>query len=68
MGDIAQKKAKSSKSSQKPYAGSAKYKDITDKELFLIYSENKDIELRNELVKRHLYIAEILFTWFDICH
>lgn len=44
----------------KRHAGSAKYKDITDKELFLIYSENKDIELRNELVKRHLYIAEIL--------
>ena len=64
MGDIAQKKAKSSKSSQKPYAGSAKYKDITDKELFLIYSENKDIELRNELVKRHLYIAEILSKKF----
>ncbi len=64
MGDIAQKKAKSSKSSQKPYAGSEKYKDITDKELFLIYSQNKEIEIRNELVKRHLYIAEILSKKF----
>lgn len=54
MGDIAQKKAKSSKSSQKPYAGSAKYKDITDKELFLIYSENKDIELKISIKLLHL--------------
>ena len=53
MGDIAQKKAKPSKSSQRPYAGTAKYKDVTDKELFFIYSENKEIEIRNELVKRN---------------
>lgn len=30
------------------------------KELFRIYRETKDIEIRNELIKRYLYIPEIL--------
>lgn len=30
------------------------------KELFKIYSENRDSYIREELIKRHLYIAEIL--------
>lgn len=33
---------------------------ISNKELFLLYKENKDIEVRNELVQRYLYIADIL--------
>ncbi|MFA5525160.1 MAG: SigB/SigF/SigG family RNA polymerase sigma factor [Tissierellales bacterium] len=33
---------------------------LTSKELFKIYSENKDYHIREELIKRHLYIAEIL--------
>lgn len=40
-----------------------KYNDkekYTNKDLFLMYSETKDLEIRNELVSRHLYIAEIL--------
>lgn len=32
----------------------------TNKELFLLYKEVKDIEIRNELVQRHLYIIDIL--------
>lgn len=34
--------------------------DFTDDELFELYIKNKDLEIRNELVKRNLYIAEIL--------
>ncbi|SFI19990.1 RNA polymerase, sigma 37 subunit, RpsB/SigB [Tindallia magadiensis] len=33
---------------------------LNDKELFLLYKENRDVSIRNELVKRHLFIAEIL--------
>ncbi|SKC88832.1 SigB/SigF/SigG family RNA polymerase sigma factor [Maledivibacter halophilus] len=33
---------------------------LDHKELFNIYKETKDINIRNELVNRHLYIAEIL--------
>lgn len=64
MEDVAQKKAKSSKSSQKSYSGSEKYKDISDKDLFLMYKDTHDVEFRNELVKRNLYIAEILSKKF----
>lgn len=35
-------------------------KDLSEKELFQLYSETKDKEIRNELVNRYLYIAEIL--------
>jgi RNA polymerase sigma-B factor len=30
------------------------------KELFLLYKEDRDIAIRNELIKRHMYITEIL--------
>ena len=36
------------------------YSDYNDKELFMIYSEKRDITIRNELIQRNLYIAEIL--------
>ena len=36
------------------------YINYTDKELFLMYSEKRDIAIRNELIQRNLYIAEIL--------
>ncbi|KAB3532229.1 SigB/SigF/SigG family RNA polymerase sigma factor [Alkaliphilus serpentinus] len=39
-------------------------KKLSDKELFLEYSNAKSIDLRNELVSRHLYIAEILSKKF----
>ncbi|SHJ93089.1 RNA polymerase, sigma 37 subunit, RpsB/SigB [Caminicella sporogenes DSM 14501] len=35
-------------------------KDLDHKELFKIFKETKDINIRNELVKRFLYIPEIL--------
>ncbi|SCY63130.1 SigB/SigF/SigG family RNA polymerase sigma factor [Alkaliphilus peptidifermentans] len=39
-------------------------KKMTDKELFLYYTNNRNIEIRNELVNRNLYIAEILSKKF----
>lgn len=33
---------------------------LSDKELFLVYQNNRDVKIRNELVKRYLFIAEIL--------
>ncbi|SDZ04650.1 SigB/SigF/SigG family RNA polymerase sigma factor [Tindallia californiensis] len=33
---------------------------LSDKELFLLYKDNRHVYIRNELVKRHLFIAEIL--------
>lgn len=39
-------------------------KDLTEKELFLRYKETKQIEIRNELVNRYLYIGEILAKKF----
>ncbi len=36
------------------------YHDIKTKELFDMYNENHSVEIRNELVNRHIYIAEIL--------
>lgn len=33
---------------------------LSDKELFLLYKNNRDVSIRNELVRRHLFIAEIL--------
>src|SRR5690554_5398163 len=35
-------------------------KELTEKELFLLYKKTKEIEIRNELVNRYLYISEIL--------
>ncbi|ABR46253.1 phage transcriptional regulator, RinA family [Alkaliphilus metalliredigens QYMF] len=37
---------------------------LTEKELFIEYQENKKVEVRNELVNRYLYIAEILSKKF----
>ncbi len=34
--------------------------DLSDKELFLVYQKNRHVNIRNELVKRYLFIAEIL--------
>lgn len=39
-------------------------KTLTEKELFKEYALNKNIEIRNELINRHLYIAEILSKKF----
>jgi len=39
-------------------------KKMSEKELFKAYSVNKDKEIRNELVGRYLYIAEILSKKF----
>ena len=62
MDEFSEKKAKPR--APRPYAGTEKYKQYSDKELFKIYSSDRDIEIRNELVKRHLYIAEILSKKF----
>ncbi|MZQ74788.1 MAG: SigB/SigF/SigG family RNA polymerase sigma factor [Peptoclostridium sp.] len=40
------------------------YADKSDKELFLLYRENKDVDIRNELINRNLYIVEILSKKF----
>ena len=37
---------------------------LTEKELFKKYAATKNIEIRNELIRRHLYIAEILSKKF----
>lgn len=39
-------------------------KKLTEKELFSEYATTKNIEIRNELINRHLYIAEILSKKF----
>ncbi len=39
-------------------------KSLTEKELFKEYALTKSIEIRNELINRHLYIAEILSKKF----
>ena len=36
------------------------FKELMSKELFIEYRETKDIQIRNELVRRYLYIVEIL--------
>ena len=43
---------------------SKKEKNLTEKELFKEYALTRDIEIRNELINRHLYIAEILSKKF----
>ncbi|WP_343213127.1 SigB/SigF/SigG family RNA polymerase sigma factor [Fusibacter paucivorans] len=37
---------------------------IETKELFMVYRDNRDIEIRNELINRHMYITEILAKKF----
>lgn len=44
----------------KSVAGAANYLDMDTKELFRLYSDNKDIDIRNILIERHLYLARIL--------
>ena len=41
-------------------AGAANYLDMDTKELFRLYSDNKDIDIKNILIERHLYLARIL--------
>lgn len=36
------------------------YSDFETKELFNLYSQEKSLDIRNELINRHLYISEIL--------
>lgn len=36
------------------------YFEFDTKELFVIYRDNKSVDIRNELINRHLYISEIL--------
>lgn len=37
---------------------------FNDKDLFRLYSEKKDIDIRNELIRRNMYIVEILSKKF----
>ncbi len=39
---------------------STRYLEYDNKELFKLYSKDRSLEIRNELVARHLYISEIL--------
>ncbi len=41
------------------------FEQYSDKELFLLYKKDKNISLRNELIKRNLYLAEILSKKYD---
>ncbi len=38
----------------------SEFKDIESKELFQLYQEDKNIDIRNELINRYMYITEIL--------
>lgn len=60
MAEVSEKTAKNSKKRRKPQSLSEEYKEFSDKELFRLYAGNREVDVRNELVKRHLYIAEIL--------
>lgn len=40
------------------------FNGIETKELFVIYRDNRDVEIRNELINRHMYIIEILSKKF----
>lgn len=35
-------------------------KDMDSKKLFIVYNETKDVTIREEIINRHIYIAEIL--------
>ncbi len=39
---------------------SKEFKDIGTKELFVMYRDDRDLKIRNELIQRHMYITEIL--------
>lgn len=39
-------------------------KPISDTELFNIYSKTKDVDVRNELIERYLYVAQIIAKKF----
>ena len=41
-------------------SGNTNYLDMETKELFRLYSKDKDIEIRNILIEKHLYLARIL--------
>jgi len=41
-------------------SGIVPFEDMENKALFLLYKETRDITIRNELIKRYLYITEIL--------
>ncbi|MFR3071563.1 MAG: SigB/SigF/SigG family RNA polymerase sigma factor [Paeniclostridium sp.] len=41
-------------------ANATSYMDMTTKELFNIYSKDKNVEIRNILIERHMYLENIL--------
>ncbi len=45
---------------KKHFSSKTEYASCDTKQLFILYSEDKNIKIRNELVNRHLYISEIL--------
>lgn len=50
-----------SKKSEKKLRGVIRqYQELNDKELFSLYTQDKQVDIRNELIQRNLYIAEIL--------
>ena len=50
----------SKKSTKKARGVIRQYQELSDKELFSLYTQDKQIDIRNELIQRNLYIAEIL--------
>lgn len=44
----------------KSITDTTKYLDMNNKELFIKYSKNKDIEVRNILIERHMYLVNLL--------
>lgn len=64
MVNLSNNKKKPSETAGKKSAPAEQNPPPSDKELFRLYAETGDIEIRNELVKRHLYIAEILSKKF----
>lgn len=40
------------------------FKKLKDTELFQIYAGNKDVDVRNELIERYLYVAQIIAKKF----
>ena len=44
----------------KNHASKMDFKSMGTKDLFYLYSENRDHAIRNELIRRHMYITEIL--------
>lgn len=50
----------SKKITKKARGVTRQYQELSDKELFSLYTQDKQIDIRNELIQRNLYIAEIL--------